>query len=671
MLGLNWGWGSSISSGRFGVCGLFSRGLAVALMTAVFNSPVEAQLSPQRRRALAEQVLAAKSQLDPAALPDLPQAQRSVRNQIAALDLYLQRHTSESNRRAWFEYLQIEDLTDVLGDDDQLREQAQQAGLLRFRLSRNFDGLQMLAMRGLRRAVADLQAAIRFRNPDRSIEGLADQLDKLAARLRDMAAVPSPDDAASISIVLSLLEDAGQVADLRAELRQAFEQPNVRTTISERLIQRVASQPVNRQQAVNDCLLGTRLKGCAWLNGSVQAALLASSDDVRIQLTLSGKFFSRNVGYNGPVSVNTTGRGHVLATRVLLLNESGIRFEPTFAEASLDSEIESINHPLRIVRKIAAKRAAEQQPLAERISVKKLQRQIGGEFDQQTDALSGTDLSGPLAEVEKVFERVDVSLPTRQLYATDETIFLDLRLAEASQVLATTAPPPLRQDRYIGVQIHESAINNVATQVLAGRTMNRKQLNQLIENLRPESGLSLPTPFVEPTSDKPTSDKPTSEEGATEEASPAEPTDTEPNGNPSAADAPPAAFEIDFARLRPLVFEARDGTIRIGVRGTRFQQGRTELKRAIEITATYKPVYFEDKIFLMREGNVDVDYPGGRRMSVSEVAIKTNIRESFAEAFPKALLNRPIELPIERIGGLTIYPRSISAEHGWLSVGLE
>ena len=70
-------------------------------------------------------------------------------------------------------------------------------------------------------------------------------------------------------------------------------------------------------------------------------------------------------------------------------------------------------------------------------------------------------------------------------------------------------------------------------------------------------------------------------------------------------------FELEFARLRPIIFEARDQTIKLGIRGARFTQGKRTIRQTLEITANYQPARMADGTsVLVRQGDVEVDFPG-------------------------------------------------------------
>ena len=95
-----------------------------------------------------------------------------------------------------------------------------------------------------------------------------------------------------------------------------------------------------------------------------------------------------------------------------------------------------------------------------------------------------------------------------------------------------------------------------------------------------------------------------------------------------------------------MIFEARDQTLRVGVRGTRFAQGSRELDRAMEITAIDKPAIGDDgTMILIRVDEVGVVFPGRTRLSVSQAGLKATIQKKFSKIFPETLLDRPLEVP--------------------------
>jgi hypothetical protein len=554
---------------------------------------------------------------------------------VEAVRQYFTAATGPENRDAWLAYLEMDPLVEAIDTDKSPAVVARQSIDLRYRLVGTAPGLELTALRKLRDSVEQLIEAVRFRDKERSTASLAKQFGALADRVRKLDDNPSADNLAYISALTGVLESSGQSKSLIYSLRNTFGRPNIAVLIGEPMVQTAVGRNVNQTRPVRECILGTRIIGNASLNGVVTTNLMPAVGAARINVTLVGHVVSNSIGYNGPVRLRTVGHGDVSVSRSLSVNESGITLEPAYSHAELTTEIKSIEHKLRLVRNIARKRAAEQKPKAERIAVEKMRRQVGDQFASQTRETAAVAPPDVLAKVRPVLKRLSLEAPSQLWGSTEQAIFIDATFRRRDQLASVVSRPPIKGSFDVAVQIHESVIDNALAPVLAGRTLNESQLNDMLE----KSG----RPLTEPKAD---------EEGEPE---------------------PP--FEIDFARLRPIIFEARNQTVRLGVRGTRFAQGSRELKRAMEITALYEPSKTTDGLaILLRKGDVDVAFPGVKRLSVSQAGLKPTIQKKFSNVFPEVLLDRPLEVPadvkLEALKGRVFHPRLVDAKDGWLTIGV-
>ena len=609
--------------------------LALAVLVSASPSGALAQLSDFDRSHLVGEIEAAANNLDVDLFPDLDASQAELLRRVESVEQFFAARTSPQNRDAWLKYLDMGPLLEQVDSGESPAAIGRESINLRYRLVGTAPGLELTVLRNLRDSVEQLIEAVRFRDGERSKESLAKQLAALAERVKELDDNPSADDSAAISTLLGVLESSGQAKRLVHSLRNTFNRPNVAILIGEPIVQTAIHQNVNQTQPVRDCILGTRIIGNASMNGVVTANLLPSVGAARVNVTLVGHIVSRSIGYNGPVRLRTVGNADVSVTRAMSVNESGIILEPAYSRAVLTTEITAIEHKLRIVRKIARKKAAEQKPKAERIAVEKIRNQVGAQFVKQTSETVAAAPPDVLADIRPVLKRLSLEEPTRHWGSTEQAVCIDSTFRRHDQLSSIVSRPPIMEPFDAAIQIHESVIDNAFAPVLAGRTLKESQLNQMLE----KSGRQVPLP------------------GNNEDGEPEPP------------------FEIDFSRLRPIIFEAREQTIRIGVRGTRFAQGTRELKRAMEITAIYEPAKTADGVaLLIRKGDVDVDFPGSKRLSVSQAGLKRTIQKKFSDVFPEAVLDRPLELPtdvaIDALRGRVFHPRLVDAKDGWLTIGV-
>jgi hypothetical protein len=115
-----------------------------------------------------------------------------------------------------------------------------------------------------------------------------------------------------------------------------------------------------------------------------------------------------------------------------------------------------------------------------------------------------------------------------------------------------------------------------------------------------------------------------------------------------------------------------DQTVKIAVRGRKFTRGEDqELKKVMEISAKYQLEKAAGGARLVRQGEIDVVFPGreGKRLSVREVAFKTFMKKKFDAMFKAEFTGEGLQLPgrWEKIGKLRL--AELVSNQGWLSLG--
>jgi len=629
-------------------------GLAVVPFVLTMLMPVSAQWSDDEKRELVQRVDAAAVGLDPSRLPDLKAAKLEAVRAIDAAKSFFVGGSSPQRAANWLRYLDLDPLAEAIAADGDDRAVGRAAVDLSYRLIGTAPGLELSVLRRLRAANDALIDAVLLRDPDRAVKAIARQLESLSEAIEGIDRLPDADQVAAILAATDRLDAADQADELVTNLRAKFARPNLHVRIGESWVRRAVNRPVLKVRPVRDCILGTRIVGTARLTGQVTADLLPASDSVRIALTLDGQVCSNNTGYNGPVTLRTSSSGIVRASRVLQLNDSGPSFGPTTASASLNSRIDSISHPLRLVRKIARKRAARQKPRADVIARKRLRQQTADEFADETSQSDSMSVPDVLDPVRPLLGRLGLPEPLRLIRSTDQAIVVDATLSRSDQLSAPVAPVQFVDPRELMLQVHESLVANATAPVLAGRTVRQGDLARLLPT---DMGLSQNAAAAKSTERTGGDERVRGDETAADEGESEKP------------------FSVTFARSRPVIFEARDGEIRIGIRGTRFESESGSLARALQITAAYVPVRQPTgRLILVRRDDVEVDFPGTRRLSVSQAGLRGTIEEKFADVFPPVLLDRELKFPTnikrKKLAGLPIRIERIDARDGWLSISV-
>ncbi len=615
---------------------------SIALLTALFacifglQTTVFAQLSDADRRNLVAEINAAAESINGNGRPDVTTSRQQLRSALDDSRLFFSRATSPANFQAWMDYLDVEELEEAIENDDAgIKAQGRLAQSLVYRLIGTAPGLELSRLQRLRLASQNFVAAVKF--GDEAAVKKAQVLAKaLAKKIEISEGLPATSDIAFINRILDELNQANQASAAVRAVRDRFNHANVRLSVSESMVQQLASRPVSQTTQVRDCILGTRLVGSASLNGFVTADFQPCVNSTKLQINMNGQICSNNTGYNGPISLTTVGSGQVHASRAVYISDKGISRDPVHVWASLNTAITGINHPLRIVRKIASRKAAQQKPQADRIALNKLRERVGTQFAEETNQAANFSIDDLMSRVTPTLRRLNLPSPSQAWSSTDQSMSIALMMRDADQVGAVSSPPSIRKPYGVAIQLHETTIHNVATKILAGRTMTKEKLRELLEVAGREMD---------------------SNDGS------------EPEKN----------FEVDFEATQPLVFEARNDKLKIGIRGTRFAQEDREVKgsgnKPLTITATYSPSLVDGRWTLKRDEEINVAYAGSDKGGVKKTAERGRIRDSFAKVFPETLLDRPITIPLdakmEALRGMTFTPTHISAQDGWFTIAIQ
>jgi hypothetical protein len=532
-------------------------------------------------------------------------------------------------------FLELDSITTALGQEGEGagKDLGRVAIELRDRLVGTAPGLELTVLRNLRDSLEELIAALRFQDRDAAIKMLDTQLSALANLITTSEDVPTADQFSAISARVDLLASARQAPELIKGLRDIFGQPNIAVRVSSELLGQVVGREISRTEPVKDVILGTSLTGTAVMNGQVAARLLPSETDAKIEVRLTGTVDTTNDGVNGPVRLKSESQGEVDLSRVITIDEAGISFGATTSEVSLTTKITNMTAKSDVALRVGKKQSVKKKPEADRIAKGKLEKRVTDQFESEMETMKANASSKLLGQAKPVLERLSLTPPSQSWSSSEQQLALDALFRSPSQLSAVNPPADFRLPFLFAAQLHESVIENAFTVILAGRTLDKDRLNELLEN----AGV------------------PKAEASDQEEE---------------------ASFEISFSRSRPVIFEARDGKLKVGIRGTRFAQGdRNPLNKAMEITATYEVLMdANNHPILKRFGEVEVDFPR-ERLSIRDAGLKPIIQKEFSKIFPELILDQSIKVAddaeLETMRGREFHCSEIDIESGWLSIAFQ
>jgi hypothetical protein len=419
----------------------------------------------------------------------------------------------------------------------------------------------------------------------------------LLAALERFESTSSPEDAATVKAALRGIADTGsaRAADLTRTVADHYLTPNVRIAVHQKFVERMMPESTVKTAPMQDFVLGRKVRGTSTVEQSMSIAFVPDADHIRFELLVRGEVDSRTVTDAGPAAIHSRGAANFTVRKPMSLSPAGLAFGTALGAASNQSQLATIQTSFdgvpimgSIVQKIVRNQHDESKPQAAREVNEKIITRACREVDLQAEP-KFTEMA------ERIRERIwnpMVSLglePTAvALESTAAAATVRLRLAAAEQLAAHTPRPRAPADAMLGVQVHESTLNNGCQRLdLAGR---RYPLEDLIRLVSRRLGME-----------------------------------------PRIPDDLPEGVSVTFATVQPLRLECRDGLVRLRLALDAIESGRRNWYDVVA-EVTYQPTAAGPQILLERSGQVHL--PGHKGLEIP-------LRTIFSKIFPK---ERPIAL---------------------------
>lgn len=569
---------------------------------------------------LSDVVEDAKGNFQPVTDEDVSKAKRTLEAKLGTLEDLLNNGTAE-NEEAWKTYLRWSDLeTQLSAEKPDLR--TLEEIYLKFRGS--YAGLDKQQMIEARKALRTYINLAYFSQVEQYQKQFDIQLKTLGDAVGRYVENRVREDAQAIGGILGWLEQGNQVPAAVKTIRNKLDRPNLYASVSREFISGAVRRNVDQTTPVRELILGTTVRGTAHMVGDVDVNLVPSKDKGLIELTLAGTVSSDNVGVNGPATIYSTGFSTVGASKLLAFDEDGLTASPATAHADTTTTFNAICAKMRLIQKIATKRAYQQKSQAERIASQRTEARLEARFDDETRDLV-TDANSRLRE--RLYRHLlgRDEFPD-ELNVSTTTDHLNLEVMHASQTqLAAPEPAPETEDQQadLTLKLHESIINNYGETFLAGVKLTDERLVEILEQRDAEIPEELKiTP------------------------------DTDP-------------WSITFDYKLPIQVVFDNDTVKIGIRGRQFTRGDNEVNRTIAISADYKIEKGEKGTLLTRTGDVVVDFPTQERLGPLDLTAKTFLRKKFEAVFKQEIVGEGIELEGELAKAGTLKISSLSVTPGW------
>lgn len=577
--------------------------------------------------AIVHQSASAQQSLSVNTLPDPGRARMELDHAISWLHSHLSLGTQENAAR-WYEFLRWKDL------DHELQESTPDLFKLEQferHLRQNYAGLDYSPFVRFREALDNYIVALRYGSErERSIELLKAQIEKLTERIQAPASGSDLDRQRDIGLAIHYLSESRQATALTSQVRSHFSRPNARVLVSSDFLTSKFSRPVAEPNPVQEVILGTQITGSSMTLGQVCPQLIDNPRQATVQLQLSAMFSSNNRGLNRGVTIFTRGAVPIQAAETVTLGSTGlVALGNTSVDAQLNTDVLGIQHRLRIVRRIASKKVAQQQGLANAIGEERLENRLRNQFHQQ--------LQGQLAEANQRITPVDppelrrlgLNRPERTSWSSQRYLSLLWRQQNPKQLAAPSSCPIPVEATGATLQLHQSAISNLIDPVIGSRLIRNTDLARFAGQYTRQ----IPERILEESRSEP--------------------------------------WSITMAAYHPVEIELDDNQVKFRIRITDMERGDQSLGQPATIIANYQIELFDNAIQLRRVGEVNIEFRSREARGSRATVLRSFLKSKFDKVFREQLLDQPVR-PLDRLpaGAPAISIASITCDDGWIQAWL-
>jgi hypothetical protein len=347
---------------------------------------------------------------------------------------------------------------------------------------------------------------------------------------------------------------------------------------------------VDNLTPIADCILGTSISGNGHTSGRIGVELVPDNDLAHISLLLTGQTQADTVGYNGPVQIFSSSCAAFVGRKPVFIDAQQIWSANATANATTSTVIRDIEAQRALVERIAWKRAEQSKGASEQIASQHASQRVAASLEAQSSNL--------IARAEQRYQtKFRVPLQERRVFPLDlrfQTTPADLRIAaieaDQAQLTSPSGPPQVPADDLL-VRVHESAVNNLFEEAVAGMTLHEQDfrddvlqyLGRIPDQLKSDPSL------------------------------------------------PP--WGITFARQQPLTMTFGNNQFSILLRARRFFSNNNDWP-GMNILAVYQIQQGPKGLHAVRQGEMKITLPNGDPLGATDVAQRDKLLRRFAKIFP-------------------------------------
>ncbi len=420
-----------------------------------------------------------------------------------------------------------------------------------------------------------------------------------------------------------------RLAELGDAINNYYRNANVRVALSAELVNRFLPKEARQAEYVLDNIQGAHVEGNSEASTRLRLVLLPDRLRWRVGLEANGEVATDTQSTKGPATFFQNGVSHYRVRKMLLVDRRGVRMFNAEAEASANNHLldfETSYDDIPILGSFARSIARDQYDAAQGAARAEVEGKIRGRAISRIDQAVAEQLKKGQENFKvKLLEpmrKLNLEPTAVDMETTQERLIARYRLAGHEQLASHTPRPQAPGDSLLSVQVHETALNNLADHLnLQGRRIELRELHKEVTSI-----------FTT-------------------------------NPPPAPDDLPEDVF-VTFMESDPIRVDCEDGRVRLTIRIKMLEHGRSKWQN-FTVRGYYAPYSDQLEANLARDGVIELI---GERLRVGDqIALRGIFSRVLSRNRTLSLMNKQIalspELRDQQVTQLVIHD-------GWIGVAL-
>lgn len=271
-----------------------------------------------------------------------------------------------------------------------------------------------------------------------------------------------------------------------------YRNANFRLTISQALLNRLLPQLPTIAEPVSETVQGALVSGRSRVSKELHVALVPDDRQLNFQFQTRGHVQADTVARTKSFHIMSQGQANFQVYKQISVSDTGIDIsQPAYATSASNQMLVGIKSKLdnvpvfgSIARKAAAKKVREQSKESNLMFRRKVAQSAEARVEEEVAKQVQIVRQAANEKLLKPLVALDLEPTPMQLSTTESEIVIRYRLAGRDQMAANTARPKINTQSMLGMQLHQSLMNNVVARLgLNGETFTGQELAEHMQRV--------------------------------------------------------------------------------------------------------------------------------------------------------------------------------------------